>query len=91
LALSVPPWEPLHELSAVELRTANIVMDDAVAAKDAPAPEAAKTVAVSGKAIQDRVAADVMPPAPPVQIMKSTKTAEALPPTGGAAVATPEH
>ncbi|MBY0382982.1 MAG: hypothetical protein K2W78_13805 [Xanthobacteraceae bacterium] len=91
LALSVPPWEPLHELNAVELRTANIVIEDAVAAKVAPASEAAKTVAVSGKAIQDRVAAEVMPPAPPTQIMKSTKTAEALPPTGGTAVATPEH
>src|SRR3981189_1479180 len=40
LALSVPPWEDLHELSQTELRLTNIVTNDAVAgvlAHDTPA------------------------------------------------------
>ncbi len=31
LALSVPPWEDLHELSPAELRLTNLVTSDAVA------------------------------------------------------------
>ena len=31
LALSVPPWEDLHEMSRSELRLANLVTTDAVA------------------------------------------------------------
>jgi len=91
LALSVPPWEPLHELNAMELRAANIVADDAVAAKDVPASERTTTVAVSNKPVQDRVAEETGAPAAP--IMKTAKTAEASPPTGGSASApaTPAH
>jgi hypothetical protein len=80
LALSVPPWEPLHELSRAELRLGNLVTEEPVVA-DAPNAEPSHTVAI-GKPIQDRVAT-----APAIA---STRTAEAsppvaLPPTGGAA------
>ncbi|GAA3851066.1 hypothetical protein AFIC_001281 [[Pseudomonas] carboxydohydrogena] len=81
LALSVPPWEPLHELSRAELRLGNLVTDEPVVA-DAPKLELPHTVTVGKpvvtKPIQDRVA--TVPAA-----MAPTKTAEALPPTGGAA------
>lgn len=83
LALSVPPWEPLHELSRAELRLGNLVTDEPVVA-DAPKLEPPHTATVGKpvvtKPIQDRVA--TMP-----ATMAPTKTAEALPPTGGAAPA----
>ena len=84
LALSVPPWEPLHELSRAELRMGNLVTDEPVVA-DAPKPEPSRTAtvgkpAVTKKPLQDRVAT-----AP--ETVVPTKTAEALPPTGGAAPA----
>ena len=84
LALSVPPWEPLHELSRAELRLGNLITDEPVVAVDAPKSEPLHTGTVAkpvvAKPIQDRVAA-----APAA--MTATKTAEALPPTGGAAAA----
>lgn len=79
LALSVPPWEALHELSDAELRLTNLITDSAVA--DASAP---KIAAGSAKLVQDRyVNADggIEKSAP----LKSTRTAQAEPPTGGAA------
>jgi hypothetical protein len=80
LALSVPPWEPLHELSRAELRLGNLVTEEPMVA-DAPNAEPSQITAGS-KPIQDRV-----PAAPAIA---STRTAEAsppaaLPPTGGAA------
>lgn len=78
LALSVPPWEPLHELSRAELKLGNLVTDEPVVA-DAPKSEPVP-VATVAKPIQDRVATAPAAVAP-------TKTAEALPPTGGAAPA----
>jgi hypothetical protein len=90
LALSVPPWEDLHELSAAELRLTNLVTTDAVAdvlPHDSPSIPVAelKPTEVKSKPTQDRfvssaVEGDVAP-----QPAKSTKTAEALVPTGGAA------
>jgi hypothetical protein len=81
LALSVPPWEPLHELSRAEMRLGNLVTDEPVVA-GAPKPEPLHTATVgkpvAAKPIQDRVATVPVTIAP-------TKTAEALPPTGGAA------
>ncbi|PZA13894.1 hypothetical protein DNX69_00210 [Rhodopseudomonas palustris] len=83
LALSVPPWEDLHELSRAELRDTNLITTQAIAdllpgLGTAPA----KTVASAGpKPVQDRFASQ---PAP------ATKTAEALP-TGGTAPAQPGH
>jgi hypothetical protein len=90
LALSVPPWEDLHELSATELRLTNLVTTDAVAdvlphtSPSIPMAEL-KPSEIKAKPTQDRfvssaVEGDVVP-----QPVKSTKTAEALVPTGGAA------
>jgi hypothetical protein len=92
LALSVPPWEDLHELSAAELRLTNLVTTDAVAdglpydSSSIPVAEL-KPSEMKSKPTQDRfvssaVEGDVAP-----QVVKSTKTAEAVVPTGGAATA----
>jgi len=89
LSLSVPPWENLHELSRDELRLTNLVTTDAVA-EVLPQDSVATPVAeLNPKAIQDRFVSaaveDQTPPQPP----KSTRTAEAVVPTGGAATAVP--
>lgn len=82
LALSVPPWEPLHQLSMDELRLTNLVTIDAVADNNKPS-DAVVSSAVT-KAIQDRiVSADL--PEKSARLVPATKTAEALAPTGGAA------
>ena len=68
LALSVPPWEALHELTEDELRLTNLLPSDAVA---------------NAKPVQDRfVNAE---PAAKSAPLKSTRTAAAEAPTGGAA------
>jgi hypothetical protein len=90
LALNVPPWEELHELSPSELRTTNLITTDAVAdVLPADNSAAVAAVALNAKPTQDRfvgsAADDDKIPLP----VKSTKTAEALAPTGGAAVAAP--
>jgi hypothetical protein len=93
LALSVPPWEDLHELSQGELRLTNLVTTDAVSdvlrQDNASVPMAELKPDPKSKPTQDRfvsssVEGDARPPA-----AKSTKTAEATVPTGGAAVAAP--
>jgi hypothetical protein len=89
LSLSVPPWEDLHELSRDELRLTNLVTTDAVA-EVLPREIVATPVAeLNPKAIQDRfvsnAAEEKTSPAP----AKSTKTAEAVAPTGGVAAAVP--
>ena len=83
LSLSVPPWEDLHEMSPGELRLANLVTTDAVADVLPRVDVTAAAVAeAKPKAVQDRYAsgenAAGEPPA------KSTKTAEAVVPTGAA-------
>ena len=82
LALSVPPWEPLHELTAAELVSSNLIAASAVADNTPPKDIAPKVADVTPvKTIQDRVtSADGKP----------TKTAEVLP-TGGTATAAPSH
>ena len=84
LALSVPPWEELHELSPAELRLANLVTTDKVAEvlprDTAPGPIA------DLKPIQDRFGVSGDDEATPV---KSTRTAEALAPTGSIITAAP--
>jgi hypothetical protein len=89
LSLSVPPWEDLHELSRDELRLSNLVTTDAVA-EVLPRETVATPVAeLNPKAIQDRFvgnAAEEQASPPPA---KSTKTAEAIVPTGGVAAAVP--
>ena len=89
LSLNVPPWEDLHELSRDELRLTNLVTTDAVAevlpkldVANAPVAELAP------KPMQDRFVVNARDAATSPQIGKSTKTAEAVVPTGGI-VATP--
>jgi hypothetical protein len=97
MALSVPPWEDLHELSREELRLTNLVTTEAVAEVlpqiDGPNTPVAE---LATKPVQDRFAsetvrADKPQPAQPVSSAssKSTKTAEARVPGGGVAVAAP--
>lgn len=91
LALSVPPWEDLHELTASELKLTNLVTTDLIAdvlphadlAGPAMAGLAAPAMADVAPKSQERFGAEH----PDVQAVKSTQTAEALVPTGG--VATP--
>jgi hypothetical protein len=89
MSLNVPPWEDLHELSPAELRQTNLVTTVAIAEglprNDSAAPT--PVAALQPKLVQDRFisgAVDVEVIAPPV---KSTKTAEAMVPTGGIAAA----
>jgi hypothetical protein len=89
LALNVPPWEDLHELSQTELRLTNLVTTDAIVdvlpQDNAPVPMAE----VKSKTTQDRFVSSAVEGDAPPQAAKSTKTAEATVPTGGAAVAAP--
>jgi hypothetical protein len=91
LALSVPPWEELHELSRAELRLTNLVTTDAIA-DVLPPQNSAATVPVAEvkpKPNQDRFVSIAVEGESQAQAGKSTKTAEALAPTGGAAAPTP--
>ena len=83
LALSVPPWEDLHELDAAELKLTNVVTT--VAASDVlpHVDVSAPAMADAAPKAQDRFAAE------PEQMAKSTKTAEALVATGGASAPGP--
>lgn len=77
LALSIPPWEPLHELSPAELRLTNLVSTDAVAESE---PPPATRATRRGDKVQDRVASGLAGERDAVQAQSaSTKTAEALP------------
>jgi hypothetical protein len=88
LALSVPPWEDLHELSSAELRLTNLITTDAVAEVLPPVDSAPAAVAdASVKAVQDRFVSEAVSIEKPLPAAKSTKTAEALVPTGGVAAA----
>jgi hypothetical protein len=95
LALSVPPWEDLHELSRGELRLTHLVTTDAIAdvlprnqmqvpVAEATPKELAKELAP--KLVQDRFTskADSEAVAPAA---RSTKTAEATVPSNSAAAA----
>jgi hypothetical protein len=87
LALSVPPWEDLHEMSRGELRLTNLVTTDAVAdvfpQDNASVPMAeAKPAKPQDRFVSSAVEGDAQP-----QAGKSTKTAEAAAPTGGSATA----
>ena len=92
LALSVPPWEDLHELSAAELRLTNLVTTNAVAdvlphdTASVPMAEL-KPGDVKTKPTQDRFVSSAVEGDAAPQPAKSTKTAEAVVPTGGAATA----
>ncbi len=90
LALSVPPWEELHQLSPAELRLTNLVTTDAVAEVFSPNDGApvASVADASVKAVQDRFVSEAVSAEKPLAAPKATKTAEATVPTGGVA-ATP--
>jgi hypothetical protein len=84
LSLNVPPWEELHELSREELRLTNLVTTDAVAevlpkldVANAPVAELAP------KPVQDRFVGNAGDAGTNRPAVKSTKTAEAVVPTGG--------
>jgi hypothetical protein len=82
LALSVPPWEDLHELTRVELRLGNLITTDAIAdvlPRDNPVPVAD----AKPKAVQDRFVSAPLEGDAQAQPAKGTKTAEAQ--TGGKA------
>jgi hypothetical protein len=92
LSLNVPPWEDLHELSPAELRLTNLATTDAVAEVlprndnvTSPVPVAA----LQPKPVQDRFVSNVTDDEPVVPAVKSTKTAEAVVPTGGVAAVMP--
>jgi hypothetical protein len=89
LALSVPPWEDLHELSPAELRLTNLVTTDAVAEVLPPNDSAAATSVadLNAKQVQDRFVSEVISAEKPLPAAKVTKTAEATMPTGGVAAA----
>lgn len=72
LALNVPPWEELHELSRSELRQTNLVTTDLVA-QVLPQVKAATAMAAVTPKGEDRFAEQGQP------AQKPTKTAEALP------------
>ncbi len=88
LALSVPPWEDLHELSRGELRLGNLVTTDAIADvfpqdnTSVPMAEAKPARSQDRFISSTTVGGDAQP-----QQGKSTKTAEAAVPTGGNATA----
>jgi hypothetical protein len=86
LALSVPPWDDLHELSREELRLTNLMTTDAVAEVLPPNDSApmASVADASVKAVQDRFVSEAVSIEKPLPA-KATKTAEALVPTGGVA------
>ena len=97
LSLSVPPWEELHELSREELRLTNLVTTDAVAEvlpeklpRDGGST-ASLAELTTPKPVQDRfVGSAVQAEASRQEVVpveKSTKTAEAVAPTGGVVAA----
>lgn len=83
LALSVPPWEDLHELTAGELKLTNLVTTDLVADVLPHVDISAPAMAELAPKTQARFGEE------PEQPSKSTKTAEAVVPTGVAAPVAP--
>jgi hypothetical protein len=90
LALSVPPWEDLHELSRSELRLTNLVTTDAVADVLGPQDNSSVPMAEAkpAKPTQDRFVSSAVEETA-AQAAKSSKTAEAVVPTGSVTTATP--
>jgi hypothetical protein len=86
LALNVPPWEDLHELSREELRLTNLVTTDMVAQPGSPN---AAVIGLTPKAPQGRFASSAVTTKTNSEPAKSTKTAEAVGPTSGVMAAAP--
>jgi len=87
LALSVPPWEDLHELSRGELRLTNLVTTDALADVFPQDNATVPMAAAKPSKPQDRFVSSAVEGDAQQAPGKSTKTAEAAVPTGGAATA----
>jgi hypothetical protein len=85
LSLSVPPWEDLHELSREELQLTNLVTTDMDAELGSPN---AAVVELTPTPVQDRFASGTVATETNPQPANSTKTAEAMGPTGGVRTAT---
>ncbi|MET4256992.1 hypothetical protein ABIC09_001924 [Bradyrhizobium sp. S3.12.5] len=83
LALNVPPWEDLHELDTAELKLTNLVTTNLVADVLPHVDISAPAVAELTPKTQARFGEEPEPQQP----AKSTKTAEAVVPTGGAVTA----
>jgi hypothetical protein len=91
LALSVPPWEDLHELSRAELRLTNVVTTDAVVDVLGPQDNSSVPMAEAkpAKPTHDRFVSNAVDGDAQTQAAKSTKTAEAVVPIGGTAAPAP--
>ncbi len=90
LSLNVPPWEELHELSREELRLTNLATTSAVAEVLPMAVSAGAPMAeLAAKPVQDRFVSSAADAETNPQAAKSTKTAEAIVPTGGTGVTAP--
>jgi hypothetical protein len=88
LSLNVPPWEDLHELSREELRLTNLSTTDVIAEAFPQLGVAKIPVAgLAAKPVQDRFIGS--PVDGETQTSKSTKTAEAMVPTGSVAKTVP--
>src|ERR1700686_1979283 len=90
LSLNVPPWEDLHEFSAEGWRLTNLVTTTAVAEVLLQTDNANVPVAeLPAKPTQDPFASETVSAEKPLPLAasKSTKTAEAIVPTGGAVTA----
>ena len=91
LSLNVPPWEDLHELSREELRLTNLVTTDAVAEVLPQTDIAGRAGGRGSRPSRCRIALSASAADGEInpQAAKSTKTAEAMVPTGGVAVTAP--
>jgi hypothetical protein len=81
LALSVPPWQDLYELSPAELRLTNLVTTDAIDEVQLPNGRASPIA----DAMEDRAVSETVSAEKPLPAAEPTKTAEATVPTGRAA------
>src|SRR5216684_7929372 len=86
LALSVPPWQDLHELTQTELRLTNLVTTDMVAQ---PGSANAAVVELTPKPAQDRFASSAVTTETNPEPAKSIKTAEAIGPASGVTAPAP--
>src|SRR6185437_11311744 len=75
LALSVPPWDELHELSQRELRLTNLVTTNRVADVLPRSDSTVPVAALTPKAVQDRFPSDATETAAAEPPAKSTRTA----------------
>jgi hypothetical protein len=87
LALNVPPWEDLHELSPAELRLTNLVTTN-MAADVLPQEANPDAPVATAKPVQDRFMSETVSAEKPLAASKPTKTATAEA-TGGVSAAGP--